>query len=175
MDELAMNRSQKEEVTCESYASPDGINQADKLLTIGNMARLCGITVRTLRYYEEMDLIGPVMRSTGKYRLYSQRALKRIRAIHALQGLNYSLEEIVEILGPYSESLRFTKTDRISATRQSLVRQQATIEKKLDALLEMRTEVQTLLTVLENACEPCLSDCPNQDCAEDCQHRDIHL
>ena len=40
----------------------------------------------TIRMAEEMDLIGPVKRTAGKYRLYNERSLKRIKAIQALQS-----------------------------------------------------------------------------------------
>lgn len=84
-------------------AAPDRAHTAgEELFTIGELAKLCDVTVRTLRYYEEMDLIAPVGRTSGKYRLYDARSIKRLQAIQTFQSLNYSLEQILVILGPYS-------------------------------------------------------------------------
>ena len=61
-------------------ADPSVLAEPGGLLTIGALAQLCGVTVRTLRYYEEMDLITPIKRTQGRYRLYHPRSLKRTRA-----------------------------------------------------------------------------------------------
>src|SRR5690606_9346621 len=98
---------------------------------------MSGITVRTLRYYEEMDLIGPVKRSSGKYRLYNKHSLQRVKAILALQGLNFSLEESLTILGTYSQSRLFTKQQQVAQTRNSLTQQKCFIEEKIAQLNAM--------------------------------------
>ncbi|MBY0402750.1 MAG: MerR family transcriptional regulator [Cyanobacteria bacterium] len=165
--------STRENSACSEVCSID--DAQGQLLTIGAMARLCDVTVRTLRYYEEMDLIGPVKRSTGKYRLYSHRTIKRVKAILALQDLNYSLEEIVVTLGPYSKTMHFTKKDQIQATRQSLELQKVCIESKLEALLQLKEDINTRLHTLDTLCSPCVQQTPEAYCQEDCSHRDIHM
>ncbi len=149
--------------------------EAEKdLLTIGALAKLCDVTVRTLRYYEEMDLIGPVKRSTGKYRLYNKQAQKRIRAITALQDLNYSLEEILVTLGAYSESLNCNKEKQVEMTRRSLESQKEIIEDKQKQLKQMKKDVQGRLDVLDNVCSPCTDGAPTTSCTESCQFMDVH-
>lgn len=145
------------------------------LITIGAMAQLCGVTVRTLRYYEEMDLIGPAKRSSGKYRLYPERMVKRVKAILALQDLSYSLEEIVEILGPYSKTLGFNKQEQVAATRRSLEEQKACIDSKLSGLLQLKEEIDARLKIVAGLCEPCLKQSPNECCQDACSHRDVHI
>lgn len=159
-----VNLAQAEELQCEQ-----------ELLTIGAMAKMCGVTVRTLRYYEEMDLIGPVRRSSGKYRLYSHRTVKRVKAILALQDLNYCLEEILVTLGPYSRTMGFSKRDQIEATRQSLEIQKQCIETKLQDLVRLKEDINQRLHTLITLCEPCLKDTPEDTCQESCSHRDIHF
>lgn len=145
------------------------------LLTIGAMAKACGVTVRTLRYYEEMDLIGPVRRTAGKYRLYNDRSLKRVRAILALQDLNYSLEQILAALGPYTESLSYNKEERIHATRESLARQEKLISGKLVSLQKTQQEIVHRIKLLDDVCEPCYEKEPERNCDDCCEYRDIHL
>ncbi len=147
----------------------------DDLLTIGAMASACGVTVRTLRYYEEMDLIGPVRRTAGKYRLYNERSLKRIKAIQALQDLNYSLEQILEVLGPYTQALSYSKEERIAATRESLNLQKQLIDGKLVSLRKTQQEIDDRMKLLDDVCEPCYDKEPARNCHDCCEYRDIHL
>lgn len=144
-------------------------------LTIGSLAKLCNVTVRTLRYYEEMDLIGPVKRSTGKYRLYNRHSLKRINAILALQGLNFALEQILEVLGPYSVTRSYTKEEQIAQTRQSLGQQKAFIHEKMDQLNLMTQDIDNRLKLLDSVCNPCVDHAtPAQCCPESCSYIEVH-
>lgn len=146
------------------------------LLTIGALAQLSGLTVRTLRYYEEMDLITPVKRSQGRYRLYHPRVVKRIKAILALQELNYSLEDILAIIGPSSEmALVDSRVDRVHLTRAALERQKLCIEQKLDHLNQVKNDLDKRLVVLMEQCHPCADRTPQTDCEEFCEHREVHL
>jgi DNA-binding transcriptional MerR regulator len=146
----------------------------EDLLTIGAVAQAAGVTVRTVRYYEEMDLIGPVRRSSGKYRLYNRRILKRINAILALQALGYSLEEILVTLGPYAASQTFSKEERIVFSRQSLVKQRECIQEKLEKLERMKADVEGRIAILDSVCQPCNQQSPGT-CEDSCQHRDAHI
>ena len=150
------------------------LSKKDELLTIGALAQQCGITVRTLRYYEEIDLIGPTKRSTGKYRLYSQHALKRVQAIQALQALNYSLEDILVTLGSFSKKKDLTKVEQRQATQTSLQKQLGIIDDKLKQLTALREELLNRLSELNEHCNPCSSPNDSVHCSEDCAHAHIH-
>lgn len=144
-------------------------------LTIGALAKLCNVTVRTLRYYEETDLIGPVKRSSGQYRLYNSRSLHRVQAILALQELNFSLEEILTVLGPYSSSRSYTKEEQIAHTRESLENQKALILGKVARMTRMCEEIDARLTHLTSACLPCMEKSPTSTyCEESCSHLEVH-
>ncbi len=157
-------------------ASTPSISQAEgsDFLTIGALAKLCDVTVRTLRYYEEMDLIGPVKRTEGKYRLYNRHSLKRVQAILALQGLNFSLDEILTILGPYSKSRTFTRAEQIAQTRQSLEQQQRFISEKIEQLTRLNQEIENRLKLLGSVCTPCMGDSPHEHCNEECSYLEVH-
>lgn len=161
--------------------SPQQVEPLDKddapgLLTIGALAELSGVTVRTLRYYEELDLITPVKRSQGRYRLYSNRTLKRIRAILALQDLNYSLEDIQATLGSSRKvSVIDNRAERVRVNRASLLNQLQCVESKLQQLQELKQDLNQRLNVLNTECDPCCDKRPQLDCNEGCQHREAHL
>lgn len=143
-------------------------------LTIGALAKLCGVTVRTLRYYEEMDLIGPVKRSAGKYRLYNKLSLKRIKAILALQGLNFPLEEVLSVLGPYSASRNYTREEQMLQTRQSLERQKLLVAEKIAQLETLNQDLESRLGLLGSVCNPCQQVHPEANCPETCSYLEVH-
>jgi DNA-binding transcriptional MerR regulator len=148
--------------------------EGGEYLTIGALAKLCGVTVRTLRYYEEMDLIGPIKRSSGKYRLYNKHSLKRVNAILALQGLNFSLEEILTVLGPFSKSRTYTKEEQIAQTRQSLNQQKTFIDEKIDQLNTLNQDIESRLKLLDAVCYPCLEHDPQAGCPDNCSYLEVH-
>lgn len=65
------------------------------LYKIGDISKLCNISIKTLRYYEELDLIKPAQVDvyTG-YRYYDQKNVEQIYFIQLLKNLNFSLDEI---------------------------------------------------------------------------------
>jgi len=71
-------------------------NRTDKnpLMKIGEVAKKTGVSLRTIRYYEELGLITPTDRSKGGFRLYGGDALSRIHIIQSLQELELSLKAI---------------------------------------------------------------------------------
>ena len=150
------------------------LSEDGEYLTIGTLAKLCGVTVRTLRYYEEMDLIGPVKRSTGKYRLYNRHSLKRINAILALQGLNFSLDQILAVVGPYSQTRSFTREQQLVQTRNSLRQQKAFIDEKIEQLRTMNQDIETRLKLLDSVCSPCKESHPHECCPEGCNYLEVH-
>jgi DNA-binding transcriptional MerR regulator len=69
------------------------------LLSIGEFSKICGVSTKTLRYYDEIGLIHPEeINSENGYRYYSIRQLKTLLFINRLKSYHFSLEEIKEIL-----------------------------------------------------------------------------
>lgn len=69
------------------------------MLTIGEFSKVCKLSVKALRYYDEIGLIKPdEINSKSGYRYYSIDQLKRIIFINRLKSYQFSLEEIKEIL-----------------------------------------------------------------------------
>jgi DNA-binding transcriptional MerR regulator len=75
-----------------SVATPD----APAALRIGDVARLAGTTTRTIRYYEEIGLLGESdERRSGRHRLYSEAEVEHLREVMRLrQLLGVSLDEL---------------------------------------------------------------------------------
>ena len=69
------------------------------LWRIGEVAKLTGVTTRTLRYWEELGLLRPASRTDGGERLYTPADLRRVTRIRDLQELlGFSLEEVKAVL-----------------------------------------------------------------------------
>ena len=63
-------------------------------LTVGQLAKLTGLTVRTLHHYDAIGLLVPSQRSESGYRIYSRSDVVRLYRIVALQRLGLSLNDI---------------------------------------------------------------------------------
>jgi len=59
---------------------------AEDLLSTGDMARLTGNTLRTVRFYEEAGILHPERRSTGGHRLFTHAELERLQLISDLRA-----------------------------------------------------------------------------------------
>lgn len=68
------------------------------MLSIQEVKKLTGISVRTLRYYDEINLLPPAGKTDGGHRLYGEKELQKLREIQFLKTLEFKLKEIKEIL-----------------------------------------------------------------------------
>ena len=66
--------------------------------TTGELAKLCGVTVRTVQYYDTRGILVPSELSEGGRRLYSEDDLKRMRIICFLRDLGLSIDSISQLL-----------------------------------------------------------------------------
>ena len=151
-----------------SAASTDLEDQ--QLLKIGDIAEMTGLTLRTLRYYEEMQLIVPDARSKGNFRLYSNKVLNKLRFIDSLKRLDLTLTEIRELL-PSDGHL--TDEDIIKRTRKALEIKQKKIEDRLAELTAMKSDVAFSLTILED-CVRCQAQNPHA-CETTCDNKATHI
>ena len=98
------------------------------MIRIGDFSRLSRVSIKTLRYYDEMELFKPidVDRFTG-YRYYSASQLPRLNRILALRDLGLSLEQIAQVLdeGVSSEQLRGMLRLKRSELQQHIAGEQA--------------------------------------------------
>lgn len=67
-------------------------------MTIGECARLSGVTIRTLRYYDRIGLLRPSQVTEAGYRLYDDESLRRLHTILLFRELEVPLEDIRRIL-----------------------------------------------------------------------------
>ena len=70
----------------------------DHHLTVGRVAALAGVTVRTLHHYDEIGLVAPSTRSGAGYRLYERADLERLQEVLFFRELGFPLDEITRIV-----------------------------------------------------------------------------
>ena len=108
---------------------------------IGELARIAGVTVRTLHHYDSVGLLQPSERTSGGHRLYSEADVQRLYRLLTLRGVGLPLDEI----GPLLDG-----EDGIGDTvRRHLGR----VEQQLGALEELRLRLTRLLAALDGGVE----------------------
>jgi DNA-binding transcriptional MerR regulator len=102
-------------------------------LTVGQVAEVAGVTVRTLHHYDALGLLTPGARSEAGYRLYEDADCERLQEILFYRELGFGLGEINVIL-------RDPEYDRAGALRQ-----------QRDLLVVRKDRLQTMIGAVETA------------------------
>jgi DNA-binding transcriptional MerR regulator len=129
---------------------------ADRTLRIGELAELTGTTPRTIRYYEEIGLLGGgAERSQGKHRCYTEADVDRVREIIRLRDLlGLSLDQLSQLLE--AESARadlrraYHQTESPAERRRILERSLEHIATQLDLVRGRINELNQLAGELED-------------------------
>jgi DNA-binding transcriptional MerR regulator len=104
--------------------------------TVGEVARLAHVTVRTLHHYDGIGLLTPSARSTAGYRLYSDADLRRLRRVLFYRELEFGLDQIADILADASAGTDDHLRRQHRLLRERRARDQAlmnAIEKEMEA------------------------------------------
>ncbi|MFC6622432.1 MerR family transcriptional regulator [Novosphingobium panipatense] len=118
------------------------------MLGIQEAATLLGVTMRTLRFYEDKGLIAP--QRAGTTRIYSKREIGRMQLILRGKRLGFSIREIKEFLDLYDvdpehlEQVRALRA-RIRERIADLRKQKLAIEQTLDELLSIERQASARL------------------------------
>ena len=109
--------------------------------TIGEMARLCDINPKTLRYYDDIDLINPSCKDedTG-YRYYSKEQAFTIYTVKKLQQLEFSLKEIKLLI----------QKDNLEMYEREIGNKIKYLDQKIESLNKIRNEGKMLLNKVSN-------------------------
>ncbi|MBD2569634.1 heavy metal-responsive transcriptional regulator [Anabaena lutea] len=132
------------------------LTQDKQLLLIGQVTELSGISIRTIRYYESLDLIQASARTEGGFRQFSLDVLTRLDFIKRAQHLGLSLEEIRDILQVYDQG-----EPPCCEIQEKLQEKLFKIDHQIEQLLTLRGEIQGLLSGWQNReKQPQESICP---------------
>ncbi|GAA4729830.1 MerR family transcriptional regulator [Modestobacter marinus] len=70
----------------------------ERHMQIGEVAERTGLSVRTIRFYEESGLATPTARSSGGFRLYTDGDVERLMVIRRMKPLDFTIDEIRDVL-----------------------------------------------------------------------------
>lgn len=102
--------------------------------TVGAVARLAGVTVRTLHHYDEVGLVRPSGRTDAGYRLYEAADLGRLRDVLSYRELGFTLEQIARILDD-------PQGDTVSHLRE----QHRLVRQRIDRLHDVLSHLEKLM------------------------------
>ena len=109
------------------------------LYTTGEIAKLCGVSVRTVQYYDTRGILVPSSLTEGGRRLYSEEDVKRMRVICFLRDLGLPINSIGELL--HEEHPERVIDLLLSEQEQELRAEVEERKEKLDKLTYLRREV----------------------------------
>jgi len=101
-----------------------------KLYTAGELAKLAGVSLRTIRFYDVKGLMKPVSYSESGYRYYNQDSVSRLQRILMLKYLGFSLQKIEEMLQDDTDA------------KTQLVQQKELLQARRKQLDEMITTIE---------------------------------
>ncbi|MDF2716068.1 MAG: transcriptional regulator, MerR family [Paenibacillus sp.] len=70
----------------------------DSLISIGQLSSSIGVSIRTIRYYEEVDILKPAKTTESNYRYYGRDEIEKLQLILFLKNLGFSLQTIKAVL-----------------------------------------------------------------------------
>jgi DNA-binding transcriptional MerR regulator len=111
-----------------------------KILTIGGVSALVSCKIETIRFYEQMGLLPPPMRSAGGQRRYDERSVKRLQFIRHAREMGFDLDAIRELLA-LAESPAETCAGADAIARRHLIR----VREKIRRLRKLEKELVAIV------------------------------
>lgn len=112
-------------------------------MNIGEAAAAAGVSTKMIRHYEQIGLIPQAERTESGYRLYGEREVSMLRFVRQSRRLGFSVAQIAELIGLWSDSQRTSREVKALAMRH------------VAELEEKRREIEQMmegLSVLVKAC-----------------------
>lgn len=122
------------------------------LMNIGEAALAAGVSAKMIRHYEHIGLLPEAERNDAGYRLYGEREVSVLRFIRQSRGLGFSVPQIAELIGLWSDARRSSREVKAVAQRH------------LADLEEKRREIEQMVAGLTEVVQACQGD-DHPDCA----------
>jgi DNA-binding transcriptional MerR regulator len=126
-----------------------------ELMQIGEVSERTGLSLRTIRYYEEVGLVVPSARSQGGFRLYTDPDVQRLLTIKRMKLLELALEQMRELLDILDRLAAGTPSGKRERTRLAgaLRGYRDTIQGRCEALREQLATAEAFDTTLADHIE----------------------
>ena len=110
-------------------------------MKIGQAATLSGLSIKTIRYYDQTKLISPQVNPRTGYRDYSDSDVAKLQFIGRARRFNFSIEECRELLGLYEDKSRSSREVKALAERKI-----SEIDIKLAELEKLKAQLSDVVT-----------------------------
>ncbi len=117
-----------------------------RLMNIGEAAEAAGVSAKMIRHYEQIGLVPKATRTDSGYRQYTERDVSLLRFIRQSRRLGFSMEQIADLLGLWSNDRRASR--EVKALAQA----------HLDALEEKMREMAEMQRALKRLVSSCNGD-----------------
>ncbi len=128
-----------------------------RTMRIGEVAERLGLSMRTIRYYDETGLVTPTARTSGGFRLYSEADVQQLLLVMQMKPLDYTLEQMREVLHDLRllaarrteggqaprDAADAHAVDAVDAARERLARVQIDVEERY-ASARQRLEIASM-------------------------------
>src|SRR5215472_16135566 len=108
----------------------------NRALQIGSAARVTGLSIHTIRFYQKSGLLTPPARTPGGYRVFTEGEIAELQFIARAQNLGFSLAEIKELA-----SLRNENGRACPEVRGLIHRKLKNVRDNISALQQLETEL----------------------------------
>jgi DNA-binding transcriptional MerR regulator len=123
-------------------------------LRIGELARLAGVTARTIRHYEQEGLLETPGRTASGYRVYPTTALVEVAEIRRLRDVGLSVGDIAALRNSTDSDDRFAMSERLHILDEHLAQEIDSLVARRQALRELRDRVARGDAVLAGPAPP---------------------
>jgi Cu(I)-responsive transcriptional regulator len=121
----------------------------NRAMNIGEAAEAAGVSTKMIRHYEQIGLVPAAARTDSGYRQYTGRDVSVLRFIRQSRRLGFSIEQIAELLGLWSDSHRASRS--VKAVAQQHV---ADLEQKIREMAEMKQALERLVAACHGDDQP---------------------
>jgi Cu(I)-responsive transcriptional regulator len=121
-------------------------------MNIGDASKATGISVKMLRYYEEIGLVRPALRANSGYRVYSEKDLGNLRFVRRARDLGFSVKQIETLLDLWRNQGRSSSDVKALAM--------AHVAEMEQRKLELEEMIATLRLLAHNCHGDKRPDCP---------------
>jgi Cu(I)-responsive transcriptional regulator len=121
-------------------------------MNIGQASKASGVSSKMIRYYEQIGLIRPALRTASSYRVYGDNDIHTLQFVRRARDLGFSVEQIKELLALWRDRSR-TSADVKAVALEHI----AELERKIAAIQEMTNTLKHLASHCHGDDRP---DCP---------------
>ena len=112
-------------------------------MKIGELSKVSGCSIQTIRYYEKEGLLSPSSRSEGNFRLYDEKALKKLEFVKHCRSLDIPLSDIKTLV-----ELKNKPEESCSSVNNLIANQLDLVNQRIKELKVLKSELQ----IMKKAC-----------------------